>query len=101
MIIWAAVGIWERLCRNQLLISRLFVWNIFSRYSLDLTTLMLEELPEIVNISTKKTNGITYNISSVLAVSEGMSTPLGCVGSHLKVCVGSPCLCFQRSNAAP
>jgi len=36
------------------------------------------ELSEIINTSTKKTNGIIYNVSSVLAVSERMSTPVSC-----------------------
>lgn len=62
---------------------------------------MLEELPEIINVTTKKTNDIIYNICSVLAVIEQMYTPVSCVGSHLKVCVGTPCLRFQRSNPAP
>jgi hypothetical protein len=78
MTIWTAVGISKRLCRNQLLISRFLFGTFFSRYDFDLTTLMLEELPEIINISTKKTNGIMYNVCSVLAVSERMSTPMSC-----------------------
>ena len=78
MTIWATVGISKRLWRNQLLISRFLFGTFFPRYGLDLTTLVLEELPEIINISTKKTSGIIYNICSVLAVSEGMSTPVSC-----------------------
>jgi len=70
MTIWAAVDISKRLCRKQLLISRFLFGTFFPQCGLDLTTLMLEELPEIVNIyiSTKKTNGIIYSICSILAV---------------------------------